>query len=178
MNDDVMGLAEVDADAVVDQADVSTDLLENTILALYAVKDRITILENTVSELKRQRDELARGDIPSLMNKLGLVSSDGKGTFEMPDGAKVHLRTDEFVAVAAAHMGLARKWLIEHGHEDCIKYDLSSTKMKRVIKQLAEEETNIAEVLTVPTGNPAAPTAPVFKVWNQVSAVVTGRKEN
>ena len=37
---------------------------------------------------------------------------------------------------------------------------------------------NIAEVLTVPTGNPDAPTAPVFKVWNQVSAVVTGRKEN
>lgn len=180
MSDDksLIDLAEHDADAIVDQSEVSTELLEGMILSLYDYEDRIKVLENTVSELKRGRDELVRADIPSMMNTLGLVSSDGKGTFEMQDGAKVHLRTDEFVSVLAAHMGIAKAWLIDNGYEDCLKYDLSTQKMKRVIKKLAEDGTEIGKVLTVPTGNPNAPTAPVFKTWTQVRAVVTGRKEN
>lgn len=138
-NDDILSLAAAVAEEHVDQTalpEEKVETLTQMIQTYLKLSDDLEERELYNKELRKRVEVLKMVDIPAMMKGLRLVSDDNKGTFRMPDGTKIYLRNDVFVSVAASNREQVISYLKASGHEECLKTEFSTTKLKELIKEL------------------------------------------
>lgn len=171
--DDILAAAAADAEQHLDQTALPPDslaALDALVLRLHEHKDRLEVMENEVAQIKREIAKMEYEDVPNAMEKLGLVSPDGKGKFDVSDGSKVHLRTQTFVTVLRDHMDTAILWLKTKGYGRAVREDISATELGKIRAEEAAKGNIIDNIV-----DPNNPDRKIFNVYTRRSAVCTGR---
>ena len=114
---------------------------------LVALRDTIHGHELLLKELKSRRDQISKELLPDAMRAAGLVGDNGKGSFTLGDGTKIHLRTNLYASYVKAKQVAFFAWLIENGHKDLIKETVNANTLKAFVREQREEGNDIPQDL-------------------------------
>ena len=99
-------------------------------------------IDAEAEELKNKRaryKELAEIDIPEEMAACGMVGPDGKGSFTLATGEKLHIRNDLYAGYKKDVQDEVFEWLRERGDDGLIKATVHAGTFKAYIKELMEK---------------------------------------
>ena len=114
---------------------------------LVALKGEVQRAEADVKLLKNERDQIAKEVLPDAMRAAGLVGDNGKGSFTLADGTKVHLRTNMYASYIKAKQVAFFAWLVANGHGELIKETVNAQTLKAFIREQREEGNDIPQDL-------------------------------
>lgn len=106
---------------------------------LEALKREITALESTIKTLKERYDHLRKVLIPEMMEKLGMVTADGKGSFTLASGARIALRNDTYASYLKQDQDKVFAWLRSNGLGDIIKETVHASTLRSMATELLSE---------------------------------------
>lgn len=122
--------------------------------ALSDLGQRMQTLRNELAEvraykteLQKEYDRLREEVLPDAMRRAGIVSDDGRGSFTLPDGATVYLRSTLYPSVRKANQPRFHAWLREEGHGDLIKETVHHQTLKAFCREQVEAGRNLPEDL-------------------------------
>lgn len=127
------------------------------------VKAQVDDLEEQLKKKKEKYRHLAEHEVPELMEKAGIVSNDGKGTFSLRSGARIHLKMDLHVGVRKEDKPGLFTWLRKAGLMDVIKEDVNAQTLKALCKERIEDGCDLPPMVTSHFATSAVLTRPSLK---------------
>lgn len=116
---------------------------------LETLKREITSLESTIKTLKERYDHLRKVLIPETMEKLGMVTADGKGSFTLASGARISLRNDTYASYLKQDQDKVFAWLRSNGLGDIIKETVHASTLRSMATELLSEGKELPKEIKV-----------------------------
>lgn len=107
---------------------------------LVSLKDEIAEHEAALKLLKERYEALRKHDIPDEMQRLGLKTTDGKGSVLLADGTRLTLTTTLYADVKAADREKFYAWMKQNGHSSLVKESVNTNTLRAFCKELMEDE--------------------------------------
>lgn len=123
-----VAVASADADATL------SELAEE----LLALGDRIKDLAAEKSAAQARYDELRKSVIPDTMRKLGMVTSDGRGSFTF-GGGRLSLQNKVYTSCPAANREALIEYLKANGAADLVRETVNDQTLGAHVRALREE---------------------------------------
>jgi len=114
---------------------------------LSDLRDEIGVQDQILKDLKFRKNTISKELLPGAMKAAGLVGDNGKGSFTLGDGTKIHLRTNLYASYVKAKQVAFFAWLIENGHKDLIKETVNANTLKAFVREQREEGNDIPQDL-------------------------------
>ena len=111
------------------------------------VKTTIEDMEEDLSALKKEYNELRSQSIPEAMQDAGLVSDSGKGSFTLETGETVYIKNDLFANVNAVDREALFEYLREQGAGDLIKPTVNHNTLRAYAKEQLERGVKLPEII-------------------------------
>jgi hypothetical protein len=143
-------VAEAEAEERRLAANPNTDSLELKDMAaeLVALKDRIEELGAEKTLAQARYDHLRKSAIPDKLRLLGLISSDGRGSFNFA-GGKLILTRELHVNVRAPMRESLIQYLRDHGAGDLVRETVNDATLKAHCRSLREEGKDLPPMVDV-----------------------------
>ena len=85
------------------------------------------------------------GTIPDMMRALNLVDGANRGSFTLPSGARISMRTDFYASINKAREEEAFDWLRGAGLGDIIRMTVNASTLKATLRERLEDGKDIPE---------------------------------
>jgi hypothetical protein len=109
----------------------------------------IDALEDQAKTRKERYRELSERIIPDLMETVGMVDKDGKGSMSMQSGSKIYLKSDAYVNCRAEDKPALLRWLRSHKLKDMIRQDVNAQTLKAFCKEQFEDDEPLPPMITM-----------------------------
>jgi len=154
-----------DAAAPAPEVDTATQAtLDSLVSEMLDLKSNAEELDALLKSVRAKYDEIRQRRLPDLMQQLGMVSPDGKGSFTHgSSGAKVHLRLEVYAHVRKEAEEEFFTWLKENGHGGLIRETVNAQTLKAWAKDRVRDGDPLPPQVTVSPMTVAILTAPKTK---------------
>lgn len=142
---------------------VTAATLDNLVSEMLDLKSNAEELDALLKSVRTKYDEIRQRRLPDLMQQLGMVSGDGKGSFTHASGAKVHLRLEVYAHYRKENEAEFFEWLRTNGHSGIIRETVNAQTLKAWAKDRVADGEPLPAQLTVTPMTVAVMTAPKQK---------------
>lgn len=131
-------LDQIAADAELDDGDVPVAVSHEGLIKdaeeLRTLKDELDQKEAEVKQLKDRYDQLRKVIIPDKMRNLGLVKSNGKGSFTF-GGGRIHLESKLYASCSEANRPTLFSFLRSEDAADIIKETVNTQTLSAYVRE-------------------------------------------
>lgn len=139
MRDDVQD-EESDVSASSQLADLGQQLVEK--------KEELDAIKEEKKRIQKEYDRLREEVLPQAMTEAGIVSEDGRGSYTLPDGSTVYLRSTLYASCPKAQREQLHQWLRSRGHGDLIKESVHHQTLRAFAREQVEKGEEVPEFMT------------------------------
>lgn len=126
-----------------------TSQLMDMATRLIHLEERIAVGEELLKTLKAQRLNLRTIAIPEEMARLGMVTSDGRGSFSLAGGERLSIRNETHFSTKAEDRPKLLDWLRTNGAASLIKEDVHSSTLRAHCKELLADGRELPSFIAV-----------------------------
>lgn len=143
---DLMDQMAVDSESVAIPTDAALNRVKNLVHLQLDLEDQIKALDAQLEAAKLALIQVQEVDLPSALQEYGMAE------IKMDDETKITIKQEYYATIKEEKRGEAFGWLINNGHGDLIKHDVTTSftrgqddEARRLMELLEENNVNFTD---------------------------------
>jgi len=145
---EVAAALDANEEAVQVPSEATAGRLEALVDQMIETQERVEALDESLKGARAAYDDIRKKQLPVLMQELGMIRPNGRGSFTHSSGAGVHLRVEIWAHIKKEQQPETFAWFKENGFGALVKETVNAQTLRAQVKDWLNDGTPIPPGVT------------------------------